>query len=154
VKLLEARVDALEFVLGRREMAFLLSALQNFPVTRPKPPALTLRDAPADASAQRLLEDSLAEHKRENVAALRKFLDAPGTLRAEGSTLHLVVPRDAVEWLLQVLNDLRVGSWELLGCPDPDVAIAHEDTVRHHLVMDTCAVFEMALIEALERPAS
>jgi len=148
VKLLQTRPDAFVFVLGRREMALFLNALRGYPVARPKPPALTLRDAPDD-SAQALLVDSLAEHKRENAVALRKFLENPAHIRLEGTAMRLTIPRDAVEWLLQVLNDLRVGSWELLGCPKPDEFQVTEETVLNYTVMETCGMFQMSLLNAL-----
>lgn len=152
MKLLEARPDALVFVLGRREMALFVNALHGFPVTRPKPPAVTAEGAPPNDSAQALLEESLAEHKRENAAVLRKFLDSPDHIRVEGTTVHLTIPRESVEWLLQVLNDLRVGSWELLGCPKPDDVEVTDENVLHYVVMETCGMFQMALLGALENP--
>lgn len=154
MKLLEARPDAFLFVLGRREMALFINALHSFPVTRRKPPAVTSQGAPPNDSAQSLLEESLAEHKRENAAALRKFLEAPGHIQLEGTTMHLTIPRESVEWLLQVLNDLRVGSWELLGCPKPDDVNVTEENVLHYMVMETCGMFQMALLGALENPSA
>ena len=36
------------------------------------------------------------------------------------SGLQLTLSGPEIEWLLQVLNDVRVGSWIALGSPDPE----------------------------------
>ena len=154
MKLIESRPEALVFVLGRREFALLLTALHEFPPKRPKPPAITSHGAPPNDSAQAMLEESLDEHRREHAAALRAFLESGEHIAVAGTAIHFTLPRESVEWLLQMLNDVRVGSWELLGCPNPDEMKVTDETVMPCMLMETCAVFQMAVLAALEKSPS
>ena len=59
--------------------------------------------------------------------------------------------RAEVEWLFQVLNDVRVGSWVRLGSPEGkprEVTIA---TAPHFVAMEMAGYFEAELLEALSR---
>ena len=55
-----------------------------------------------------------------------------------------------VEWLLQVLNDIRVGSWVILGSPEEKPAELNATTAPHFLAMEMAGYFQMQLLEALE----
>ena len=55
--------------------------------------------------------------------------------------------------LLQVLNDIRVGAWEKLGCPDFEAEKRPEVTEENFLCFWACQLtdlFEGVLLAALE----
>jgi hypothetical protein len=56
------------------------------------------------------------------------------------------------EWLLQVLNDIRVGSWLRLGSPDRTeefMAALSEQTAPYFWAMEVSGHFQMVLVHAL-----
>ena len=64
--------------------------------------------------------------------------------------MQLLLKGAELEWLLQVLNDVRVGSWLKLGQPDenqsPDVT---PENFQFVLAMEVCGAFQSALLAAL-----
>ena len=69
-------------------------------------------------SNQHLLEEALAEHRNENKKQLDAMLQEPGRFEDSPTGYRLSLSAGQVEWLLQVFNDIRVGSWLQLGSPD------------------------------------
>jgi hypothetical protein len=57
-----------------------------------------------------------------------------------------------MEWLLQVFNDIRVGSWVLLGSPEDNIeaALVDADSARIFWDMEMAGNFQMQLLAALE----
>jgi hypothetical protein len=77
-------------------------------------------------------------------------------LREDKSGYRLSLDAQQLEWLLQVLNDVRVGSWILLGCPDTDEGQQREitlKTARYYLVMEFAGYFQSVLLDALNGEA-
>ena len=64
-----------------------------------------------------MLDEALAEQRKENKQLVEKFLaDADRFQETEGD-VRMTLTAGEIEWLLQVLNDVRVGNWILLGRP-------------------------------------
>ncbi len=57
-----------------------------------------------------------------------------------------------IEWVLQVLNDVHVGNWILLGSPEerPRYSPGGENA-RSVVVMDLASMFQSQLLEAMNR---
>jgi hypothetical protein len=58
-----------------------------------------------------------------------------------------------IEWLLQVLNDIRVGSWLALGSPDEKQGKQlrlNLQSAQYLWTMELCGQFESALLSARE----
>jgi hypothetical protein len=55
-----------------------------------------------------------------------------------------------VEWLLQVFNDVRVGSWVHLGLPEERIAKLTLENAPHLWAMEMAGYFESQLLKALE----
>ena len=70
------------------------------------------------ASLQHLLDEALAEHRAENKKQLEAMLQEPHRFHESSTGYHLTLNPGELEWLLQILNDIRVGSWIALGSPD------------------------------------
>jgi hypothetical protein len=70
-----------------------------------------------------------------------------------GDELYLNLSGEQLEWLLQVLNDIRVGSWVQLGSPDTDTVrrggLTPEEA-RAVAAMDMSAYFQSGLLEAFK----
>ncbi len=144
----------LVFQIDTREEALLLAVLRLYPVVQTSHHHLSKDPQRGGSSEQRLLEESMAQQRAAHRRKLdelfltpqRFFKDAPGERR-------LVLKGDQFEWLLQVLNDIRVGSWVKLGCPDLGKAPPLESTranARYLHSMDLSGQFQMALLEAVK----
>jgi hypothetical protein len=142
------------FRISAREEALLLSMLRLYPALDNSRHRISQDPKSAASSEQRLLEESMGQlrvaHKRKVDALFqsphRFFKDALGER-------HLVMTAAQLEWLLQVLNDIRVGSWVRLGCPDlekpPPMHLTRAST-RSLQAMHICGEFQLALLEAVK----
>jgi hypothetical protein len=55
-----------------------------------------------------------------------------------------------LEWLLQVLNDIRVGSWLALGEPEQGkLPSLNQQNFRYLVAMEICGAFESLLLSGL-----
>jgi len=151
VKLIRSDQRGFVFRLSKREKHLLLQTLQLYPLV----PASHHRlgktgDSPEDEERQHLLDEALAEHRRENRRQLQAMLNEPQRFVETESGFQLTLGAAQMEWLLQVLNDIRVGSWLALGEPEqgeepePDKHNAH-----CYLALEVCGIFETALLAAL-----
>ena len=63
---------------------------------------------------------------------------------------QMILAHSELEWLLQVLNDVRVGSWIILGSPDDQqkktIKVTEQNSI-YLLAMDVCAYLESVLID-------
>jgi hypothetical protein len=101
---------------------------------------------------QRLLEESLAAQRQENRKNVRAMLNEPGRFQAAASGFQLTLSGPEIEWLLQVLNDVRVGSWIALGSPDPEQGkkiVFNEKILPYFRMMELAGAFETVFLDAL-----
>jgi hypothetical protein len=152
VKLL--KIDQGEFVfhLGKRENLALLDVLKRFPLVPPAHHALRhSAAAAAEGPGQALLEEVLDEHRRENQRHLLALLKSRQRWQPAHDGCRLTLSAPDVEWLLQVLNDVRVGSWIRLGAPEKSLwdFDLNAETAPHAWAMETAGYFQMHLLEAL-----
>jgi hypothetical protein len=149
VKLLRVNKNSFVFQFNAREQELLFEVLQLYPLVPATRARLTKDPAAQSAENQRLLEESLAEQRAENRRHVTALLNAPDRLQPSGKHVLLKLQPTEMEWLLQVLNDLRVGSWIALGEPDEDrpPEITPEN-FRHAVTMEVCGAFESLLLAA------
>jgi hypothetical protein len=142
------------FRISAREEALLLEVLRLYPVLDNTYHRISQDPKAGTSAEQRLLEESMSQQRaahRRKVDSLfhnpqRFFKDVLGER-------HLVLTATQLEWLLQVLNDVRVGSWVRLGCPDlqkpASLNLARANT-RTLQAMHICGEFQLALLEAVK----
>jgi len=87
------------------------------PLSKSAPPS-------QEQSNQQLLDEALAEQRAENKKQLDALLADKDRFKETESGCRLSLPPGDVEWLLQVLNDIRVGSWLRLGSPEATLELA------------------------------
>jgi hypothetical protein len=80
---------------------------------------------------------------------LQALLADPQRFKPAETGARLSLSPAEVEWVLQVLNDVRVGSWIILGSPDEKRTELNERTAPHFAAMETAGYFEAQLLEAL-----
>lgn len=142
--------DRFVFRLSAREKDLLFETLKLYPLVPAPHHRLTKTAAHQSDENQRLLEEALAEQRAENRRQLEAMLNAPERLKQSGKSFLLQLQMAEVNGLLQVLNDVRVGSWLELGEPDEDKPphITGEN-FRYALALEVCGVFQSVLLAAL-----
>ena len=154
MKLVRQTKTRLLFHLGHRETRLLRQILQLYPRVPPAHHVLSKSDRLPDREAnQRLLDEALVEQRAENKKQLHALLADPQRFAPTETGSRLSLPPGEVEWLLQVLNDIRVGSWVLLGSPEDKLPELDETTAPNVVAMEMAGYFQMHLLEALESEA-
>jgi hypothetical protein len=141
------------FRLGKREQRLLREVLVQYPLIPGGYHRYSRSGATGDDPGnQTLLEEALAAHRVEHQRRVTDLLKDPTRLAPDQKGFRLALPREDLEWLLQVLNEVRVGSWLKVGCPDPDEGKSPNITAGNapfFVLMEVAAYFESAILEAL-----
>ena len=153
MKLLRVEGDVFEFEFEPVEKGLFFHLLGLYPAVPVSYHKLTKgRQIPHEAENQELLNDamrSLREENQKEIIALVK--DAERFVEGEGFT-RATFKRGELEWLLQVLNDVRIGNWIAAGSPDPDQKRKlrrDEKSLQHVMLMELTGGFEMMFLGAL-----
>ena len=150
MKLVQQTKTRLLFHLGRRETSLLLQILKLYPCVPSAHHVLSKSGRVPDRQAnQRLLDEALAEQRAENKKQLLALLADPRRFARIETGARLSLPPGEMEWLLQVLNDIRVGSWIILGSPEERLPDLNEDTAPNFLAMEMAGYFQAQLLEAM-----
>ena len=153
MKLLQSSKESLVFHLGKREKDILLAVLKRYPcIPSAHQPLSKSGKLPHPEANQRLLDEALAENRAGNKRQLRTFLADPRRLAENETGFRLSLSPSDLEWLLQILNDIRVGSWIILGSPEEkaEASLLNEKTAPHFWAMEMSGLFQMHLLEAME----
>jgi hypothetical protein len=152
MKLVRSTKTRLVFDLGQREEQMLLRLLKLYPCVPPAHHVLSKAGQLPDSEAnQQLLDEALAEQRAQNKKQLQTLLAEPRRLEPTESGARLSLSPVEAEWFMQVLNDIRVGSWILLGSPDGKPMELTPVKAPHFVAMERAGYFQMQLLEALER---
>jgi hypothetical protein len=146
--------DRFVFHLGPREKRLLLDLLEHLSVMPSRQPTVSRNNpVPDSETAEELLKDSLAEHRGENIEELRRLFADPRRFQETPAGCDLSLTGEDVERLLQTLNEIRVGSWTLLGCPDEsvDISALTPEATENLWSMEMTGYFQMGFLRAFER---
>ena len=150
MKLIRAGNESWLFELGHHEKKLLLQVLGLYPRIPTAARRLTRRGGlPDQEASQKLLEEALNDHRAENQRQLERMLKQPRRLVPTTAGWHLSLSSGELEWLLQVLNDVRVGSWISLGAPEERIPPLTENNAPDLWAMEVAGLFQMRLLEAM-----
>lgn len=153
MKLIQAEEDKLIFQLTTPERQVFTALLSLYPVLRSQPPQVSRHTNTAEMlEEQELLIDALTAQRRENKRLVDAFLGESRRFQAQDNNWRLQITPGERDWLLQVLNDIRIGSWLLLGAPDSEEKRdppPAEENLRLHWTLEVCGFFQMALLNEL-----
>ena len=151
MKLLRADQTGHIFHFVRSEQQLLLKTISLYPLVPAAHHRLSKAGKGPDADEnQRMLEAALAEQRQENRRQVLAMLDEPQRFRATKTGLELTLTPPQIEWLLQVFNDVRVGSWLALGEPKPDQEPEiTEQNAKYHFALQVSGMFQSGLLAAL-----
>jgi hypothetical protein len=150
VKLIERTDSSFTFLIGKRERELLLALLKRYPVLS----AGHFRKGKAKGTPdenQALLEEALAEQQRENLHNLEEMLNKSGRFKENDFGFAFTLAPPELEWVLQILNDIRVGSWVQLGEPDGnsrELPPLNEESMQLAWAIEMAGLFEHSLLEA------
>jgi hypothetical protein len=148
VRLLKTFDEGFVFLFSPREKVLFLAVLKLYP-RLPRGYSKLSRSSEAEASNQALLEEALEEQRSENQRQVRKLLADPVRWKHSDHGWQLTVTGGELEWLLQVLNDIRLGSWVRLGSPEDKLQHLTEETAPHAWAMEVAGAFEITLLQAI-----
>jgi hypothetical protein len=148
--------DASVFEITKREVEWLLAVLKLYPQLDSDYHQITQGVAAEIVAEQQLLEEAMAQRRGEHKRRLDKFLATPGRFRLEApDRFRFTLEAEQMEWLLQVLNDVRVGCWVKLGRPEleplPQRKLTAEET-RAMTALELSGFFQMVLLGARDGP--
>ncbi len=151
VKLTRVVQDTFRLELGRRERAGLLELLHLYPCVPPTYLSISKSgNLPDKTASQKLLDEALADHRAENQRLLQNLLGDPTRWTEMRDGFHLRLSGSEIDWILQILNDIRVGSWIALGSPEKPVEVINAQTAPRLWALELAGFFQMHLIHALE----
>ncbi len=155
---IKSRDGAYVFALSAQEKELMLKLLGYFPQVPLAHPRLSqTTESSETAENQQLLEESLKAHHSENREWLDTTFQGAPRFEAVENGFHLRLERHELERLLQMFNDVRVGSWLSLKSPD---LVAKKNLKATRLTapfiqrMELAGIFEMILLRALQGPGA
>ena len=132
---------------AREERALLLHLLSLYPLVPESHHRLTKdKKLPRREENQLLLDDALKQQREQNRQEILALINDPARFTQLGKTDRAEFTRGELEWLLQVVNDVRVGCWIALGSPGYEAkkkTKLDRDALRHTMFMDLSGAFEM-----------
>ena len=150
MRLVSQSNEGWEYQLNRTEADILAGLVKQFPVAGLAAAQISKAGKePETAEREKMLNESLAEHRKELTKLAVNLLAEEKWKRSEKGHL-LTLDSHSREILLQILNDIRVGCWRALGEPEmldaaPPRRSTKAATLRH--LMDLAGYFEMNLLE-------
>ena len=140
------------FHLSQRDKLLLLEVLKLYPrISSAKQPLSKGAKLADHEGSQQLLDEAVAEQRAANKKQLETLLTDPRRFADIESGCRMTLSAGDLEWLLQVLNDVRIGSWIHLGSPEERIEKLTLENAPHLWAMEMAGHFESQLLEALEQ---
>ena len=150
MKLIRASKHRLTFHLRQPEKHVLLRILRLYPRIPPAHHRLSKSSpSPQAEENQRLLDQALAEQRADNKKQLQVLLTDRRRLEEVQNGWRVSLTRAEVDWLLQILNDIRVGSWLALGSPGELPISLDQKAAPDFWAMEMSGFYQMQLLHAL-----
>ena len=149
MKLLRATEQERVYAVRPSELQMLLVVLGSYPALTRSRAISKSGDSEQLGDAQKLLDEAMSERRQTMRQELDTWLKLPERFQQAGNHFEWRVENDHREWLLQIINDVRVGSWVELGSPD-DLDAAEqqvgEESARHLALMELAGMFQSVLL--------
>ena len=152
MRLVETSPEGYVIEIGRKERGVLLDILRRYPVMPEDYAGSRKQEGSQSVLDLALLQEALAEVRKENRTLLENWMRNEEVWSKHSKSWNLKLGHEEVEWLLQILNDVRIGSWVRLGAPElgakADLDLKPE-TIELAWALDMAGFFEQSLIELL-----
>lgn len=152
MRVFEKTDSALVLELGLAETDFLKQILADYPLVADESRRFsTFADANEVRENAQLLQSSLRQHTQSNRAKLRAWLASTETWKPFADRTLLFLKTEDCSWFLQILNDLRIGSWQKLNRPDPEELASielNQENAYPLLVMEVSGLLQTLILNA------
>jgi hypothetical protein len=149
---LEGQGHPFVFHITQREKDLLLATLKLYPMLRAGYHRLSKNSKTASQAEQDWLEESMEQLRQDHKKKLAQlFGNNQRFFKESHGDLRFSLTPEQMEWVLRVLNEVRVGSWVRLGRPELDAARkAQLSSAQSRLftAMELSGYFEANLLEA------
>jgi hypothetical protein len=143
MKLVKQNGRGFQYLLNAEEARALCFLVGEFPFTPLTPVTISKSDSDTE-EREKLLNESLAKHRRELKRKARKLVGREKFKAAEGKQIYRI-SLQARETMLQILNDIRIESWRILGEPEDLESKAKnlpKELFRYYVLMCLAGEFE------------
>lgn len=148
--LIERDEERVVFSIEPEELEALRWALLAFPVDTGFEFEISRYSEGAEIDeAQDLIKSARDEWESSLEQRIAAFVEDDSRFEAADGALRLALSFEEIEWLLQALNAVRVGSWRRLGYPEelPEIDAGEPDADR--FMMEVCGMFQSSLLYGL-----
>ncbi len=146
----ESSADAIVIALSEAEGDLLKEIFADYPLVANDERELTRSAAHEDLEEDtELLRSSIAESNQISRRRLDDWLNNPQTFLKKDEEWLLRFEKEQLDWMLQILNDLRIGSWQQLKCPSQDELSAlplSPDTFKPICTMEMAGALQAILL--------
>jgi hypothetical protein len=141
------------FQITEQEKDLLLATLKLYPMLETSHHKISKNSKSAEtAAAQEWLEEAMEQQRRDHKKRLAQFFNTDNRFfKSSQGELRFTLTGEQMEWMLRILNEIRVGSWVRLGRPEVDVARRIPLTsasARLFAAMELSGQFQAYLLEA------
>ena len=149
MKLVKSKDGVWQYRLDQIEINLLTTVLKKVPFPDLQPVKISRTDKdPKAKEREKLLNESLAQHRKELKKAAGNILD-DGKIKHQKEVWMLTLSSEDREMLLQILNDVRVGCWNALGQPqelEPDTPDLTAREIANYGLLNLAGYFECGLL--------
>lgn len=118
MKLVKQTKAGFQYELEMEDAESLRFLVSRFPIVAFSPAKISKTDIGLNAvEREKLINDSLQAHRKELKRKARELVLHERFKTSEGKQFYRIT-RSARETMLQILNDIRVESWRILGEPE------------------------------------
>jgi len=139
VKLVRRTDEARVFLLKASELQMLVLVLSQFPLRDQDQQISRFGNDEDLKGAQQLLNEAMADRRKDARRELEAWLKSAGRFTHTAAGEELMVRHGETDWLLQILNNVRVGAWQRLGEPEDlpgAFRSATPESIRYLTVME------------------
>lgn len=152
MKLAEETKKGFEYHVSAQDAYFLRFLVKQFPPPAFAPARISKTDSDA-AERENWLNESLAAH-RDHLRRKARNLVNSGKFKMAGKAQLYRISREGREIMLQILNELRVESWRILGEPenlDLNIFDLPREKIKYHQIMTLAGYFEHHFLNLNEK---
>lgn len=151
MRLIEQDDNQFTFELSDQQKLLFERILKDYPIAQNSHHSISKSSETVELpDQQQLLEEALAENRAEMKRKVGNFLRDPRRFEETEQGWRVSILARQVDWLLQVLNEIRISSWHRLNCPEhEDLELLREDP-ESFLRMKLCGQFQTVLLWALD----
>jgi hypothetical protein len=142
MKLVKQTPKGFQYELNGEDAESLRFLVRQFPITAFSPARISKTDAGSKAAErEELINESLLAHRKELKRKARGLVVRERFKTSEGKQFYRISSR-ARETMLQILNDIRVESWRILGEPEAVVFRMAGEKFKYYHFMRLAGYFE------------